>query len=346
VWSRNDMETLRLKAVDLIDSVVAQHTVDDGLDLSGLLKICLEKAEADKATATPAAPAPAAVPAVAEPPPAASPVSTEEPARPLQRQNSALASKISAKLDKQPSSKSTGDKAPEVSDAAANPPTPPPAAPAAPPAGRQHTESVSARGGKPGGPAEMEAEARAWVEAITGEALEGTLHEALKSGVMLCKLVDKLQPGCCKAPSKMAAPFKQMENIGNYLGACTKLGQRQMESFQTVDLYENQNMNAVVIQLHSLGRIAQAIGFDGPKLGIKVVEKNERTFTEAQLNEAKGATTFLGKGSHGTVGGEMSKAHVGKQYDRGAFSRGEEGLGTGGEMGLVGKGAYEVGKGA
>ena len=68
------------------------------------------------------------------------------------------------------------------------------------------------------------------------------------------------------------------------------------------------------------------------------------SFTPTDCSPA--TLTTPGKGSHGTVGGEMSKAHVGKQYDRGAFSRGEEGLGTGGEMGLVGKGAYEVGKGA
>jgi len=160
----------------------------------------------------------------------------------------------------------------------------------------------------------------------------------LKSGVVLCKLVDKLKPGSCKAPSKMAAPFKQMENIGNYLSACSKLGQRPQESFQTVDLFENQNMMAVLIQLHSLGRIAQTIGYQGPTLGAKLADKNERTFTEEQLREAKNATTFLGKGSHGTEGGNMSKLQTGKQVDRVAKVEGLEGLGLGGEQTLVGKG--------
>ena len=119
------------------------------------------------------------------------------------------------------------------------------------------------------------------------------------------------------------------------------MGQKPQESFQTVDLFENQNMMAVVIQLHSLGRLAQAMGFAGPKLGVKVVEKNERTFTEEQLREARAEQTFLGKGSHGTVGGSMSKAHVGKQYARGADGiAGLKGLGVGGEASLVGKGAH------
>lgn len=104
----------------------------------------------------------------------------------------------------------------------------------------------------------MEAEARKWIEAVTGTPLgEVSLQEALKSGITLCELANHIQPGCCKPPSKMAAPFKQMENIGNYLAACTKLGQRTHESFQTVALYEGQDMIAVLVQIHSLGRIAQ-----------------------------------------------------------------------------------------
>ena len=70
---------------------------------------------------------------------------------------------------------------------------------------------------------QLEGEAREWIEKVTGKPLEGTTHEALKSGVVLCELLNVIQPQCCKVPSKMSAPFKQMENIGNYLEACTKV---------------------------------------------------------------------------------------------------------------------------
>ena len=50
---------------------------------------------------------------------------------------------------------------------------------------------------------------------------------------------------------------------------------------------------------------------------------------EAQLQEAKAATTFLGKGSHGTAGGAMSKIETGKVQVRGNVE-GTEGLGKGG----------------
>jgi hypothetical protein len=43
-----------------------------------------------------------------------------------------------------------------------------------------------------------------------------------------------------------------------------------------------------VRNIHSLGRVAQRLeGFHGPTLGAKLAEKNERSFTEQQLNEAK-----------------------------------------------------------
>ena len=39
--------------------------------------------------------------------------------------------------------------------------------------------------------------------------------------------------------------FKEMENIGNFLAACEKIGCVKNDLFQTVDLYEGQNVNQV-----------------------------------------------------------------------------------------------------
>ena len=47
-------------------------------------------------------------------------------------------------------------------------------------------------------------------------------------------------------------------------------------------------MRAVVRNVHSLGRVAQRIeSYDGPVLGAKLAEKNERFFTAEQMAEAK-----------------------------------------------------------
>ena len=52
--------------------------------------------------------------------------------------------------------------------------------------------------------------------------------------------------------SKMA--FKQMENIGKFLDASEKYGVQRLDLFQTVDLYEGQNMPQVINGIHALGR--------------------------------------------------------------------------------------------
>ena len=54
--------------------------------------------------------------------------------------------------------------------------------------------------------------------------------------------------------NKMKMAFKQMENINNFLTACESIGMNKVDLFQTVDLYEKQNMHQVVCTLHALGR--------------------------------------------------------------------------------------------
>ena len=48
--------------------------------------------------------------------------------------------------------------------------------------------------------------------------------------------------------------FKCMENINSFLEAAKTFGVPSQELFQTVDLWERQNLNAVVICLQALGR--------------------------------------------------------------------------------------------
>lgn len=48
--------------------------------------------------------------------------------------------------------------------------------------------------------------------------------------------------------------FKCMENINNFLAVAVSIGVPSQETFQSVDLWERQNLNSVVICLQSLGR--------------------------------------------------------------------------------------------
>jgi len=57
-----------------------------------------------------------------------------------------------------------------------------------------------------------------------------------------------------KKINKTSLAFKCMENINAFLEAAKSLGVPPQETFQTVDLWERQNLNSVVICLQSLGR--------------------------------------------------------------------------------------------
>jgi hypothetical protein len=176
-------------------------------------------------------------------------------------------------------------------------------------------------------------DASCWISAVLDTKLEGTLQESLKSGVVLCQLANAIRPGCCAKPSAMSAPFKQMENIGNYVAACESLGVRKDDSFQTVALYENKDMLAVLRQINQLGAVAQKIGFDGPTLGAKLADHSKREFSAEQL--AKGAAG-LGLMARGSVG---LARNDGIDRSKDIVKPGENTALRTAEMSLIGKGS-------
>jgi hypothetical protein len=62
------------------------------------------------------------------------------------------------------------------------------------------------------------------------------------------------------------------------------------DTFKTPDLFEGKDAKAVLTTVHSLGRVAQLLpGYSGPVLGATLATATARTFTEAQLLEARAA---------------------------------------------------------
>eukprot|EP01102_Stenamoeba_stenopodia_P006461 TRINITY_DN1770_c0_g1_i2.p1 TRINITY_DN1770_c0_g1~~TRINITY_DN1770_c0_g1_i2.p1 ORF type:complete len:162 (+),score=49.27 TRINITY_DN1770_c0_g1_i2:70-555(+) len=118
----------------------------------------------------------------------------------------------------------------------------------------------------------LEREAKEWIEAVVGKKITPDFATGLKDGIILCEFINVIKPGSCPKPNASKMPFKQMENIGNFLTACGRLGQAPIDMFQTVDLFEAKNMNQVVHHIHALGRIAQRIGFRGPTIGVKLAD--------------------------------------------------------------------------
>ena len=141
---------------------------------------------------------------------------------------------------------------------------------------------------------EREKEALRWIEAVVGERLftgvqgPDAVHEKLKDGVILCKLINRIKPGSVRNINSSKMAFKMMENIGNFLSACMAMGMQKLDLFQTVDLYENQNMTQVIDGIHALGRKTSQIGYKGPALGPKEASANPREFTEQQKRAGEG----------------------------------------------------------
>ena len=67
-------------------------------------------------------------------------------------------------------------------------------------------------------------------------------------------MANKIQPGVVKKINKGKMPFLQMENINAYLEACHKWGIKTSDQFQTVDLFEQKNKLAVVLNILTVKR--------------------------------------------------------------------------------------------
>ncbi|EDQ85943.1 uncharacterized protein MONBRDRAFT_33977 [Monosiga brevicollis MX1] len=107
-----------------------------------------------------------------------------------------------------------------------------------------------------------EREVRTWIEDCLQRAL-GTepLAETLHDGVVLCEVMNALMPGAVSHMNRSKMTFQQMENIGFALSAMANYGLRDEYSFQTVDLFEQQNMPGVINALVHLKSLASSKGF-------------------------------------------------------------------------------------
>jgi len=136
--------------------------------------------------------------------------------------------------------------------------------------------------------AAAEEEALNWLFAVVGlpapPAHQRDLHGQLCSGQLLCRVINTLQPGSVKSISTSESSFKEMENINKFTEACRKYGVPDHDLFQTVDLYERKDLNAVVGTIFALGRTAHTHPeWKGPLLGPAPATASTREWTEDEL---------------------------------------------------------------
>jgi len=152
---------------------------------------------------------------------------------------------------------------------------------------------------------EREKEVISWIESVTGARLGGSLENGLHSGIVLCNLINILFPGSIPDAeiSEKTMAFFQRENISKYLNACKKNGINLVDLFDTQDLYDGKNIVSVINHFYSVSSFARQNSkkFKGPYIGVKMSTKNERDFTEEQLNAGKFMQSAQTSGSYGVL---------------------------------------------
>lgn len=144
---------------------------------------------------------------------------------------------------------------------------------------------------------------------ISGNGEMDYVHDKLKDGYELCRLVQAVGGGAnIKKLQRQKMAFKQMECINQFLEAAKAYGVPNEELFQTVDLFERQNLHQVILCIQSLARKAQAKGYRG--FGPKEAEENKRQFSEEQLKAGQG---IIGLQMGSNKGASQAGQSFGKQ---------------------------------
>jgi len=135
---------------------------------------------------------------------------------------------------------------------------------------------------------EQEASALQWVYQVLGERPPNAPYdEILRDGQVLCRFAQKINPSLIPRINSGPGQFKLMENIAAFQEACKRLGVRETDVFQTVDLWERRNVSQVTNCLSALGSVLQKTHPHLPQFGPRVSEENLRNFTEEQLRAGK-----------------------------------------------------------
>ncbi|KAB5550582.1 hypothetical protein PHYPO_G00055350 [Pangasianodon hypophthalmus] len=131
---------------------------------------------------------------------------------------------------------------------------------------------------------QKEEELRFWIEEVTGMPIGENFQLGLKDGVILCELINKLQPGSIKKINHSKLNWHKLENLGNFIKAILTYGLKPNDIFEANDLFENGNMTQVQTTLLALAGMAKTKGLDTKvDIGVKYADKQERSFNDEKL---------------------------------------------------------------
>ncbi|XP_037086183.1 muscle-specific protein 20-like [Pollicipes pollicipes] len=127
----------------------------------------------------------------------------------------------------------------------------------------------------------QEAEVQHWIEAVTGERWpQGADYaEYIRDGVVLCKLMNKLSPGCIKKINMAGYSFNYMDNIHSFLDAMQAYGCADVDLFEGSDLLQKGKIESVTRAVLAVARQAHLDpAFRGPLMGPRPSQQNVRHF--------------------------------------------------------------------
>ncbi|XP_022421453.1 calponin-2 isoform X3 [Delphinapterus leucas] len=131
---------------------------------------------------------------------------------------------------------------------------------------------------------QKEAELRSWIEGLTGLSIGPDFQKGLKDGIILCTLMNKLQPGSVPKINRSMQNWHQLENLSNFIKAMVSYGMNPVDLFEANDLFESGNLTQVQVSLLALAGKAKTKGMQsGVDIGVKYSEKQERNFDDATM---------------------------------------------------------------
>ncbi|XP_056599361.1 calponin-3b [Triplophysa dalaica] len=131
---------------------------------------------------------------------------------------------------------------------------------------------------------QKEEELRYWIEDVTGMSIGENFQLGLKDGVILCELINKLQPGSIKKINRAKLNWHKLENLGNFIKAILDYGLKHNDIFEANDLFENGNLTQVQTTLLALASTAKTKGMDTKvDIGVKYADKQSRHFDEEKM---------------------------------------------------------------
>mmetsp|Transcript_23999 Transcript_23999/g.42315 ORF Transcript_23999/g.42315 Transcript_23999/m.42315 type:complete len:291 (-) Transcript_23999:99-971(-) len=111
-----------------------------------------------------------------------------------------------------------------------------------------------------------------FIQELSGQSVSS--FDDLRNGVALCKMMNVVAPGSIKKINESEMPFKQMENIANFLKTCrSALGLQEADVFCVPDLFDDRSPVNVTRGIIAFSRAATKSGFSGPTIAPKEVPK-------------------------------------------------------------------------